>query len=268
MCRQRRASPATKNLQSCSCGWRQLRIPCPCAGRSRADIPCRIGSEQANLVGNGFTDKSDQRIAVECFNNPRNNFAFALDCTNDTDLAGTGAASATAALIPMFVAVLAADVGFVNLDNAAQSIGSMFTQARADAVAHIERGFVGTEAHVAHDLQGANSLLADQHQVNDLEPITERLVRVLEDCPYQHREPIAALLSAFGALPVKGTIGDRVNVDVTAARAMDAFRPAAGYEVDFASPLVREQGVKLLCGQLGNGFNAGDMSLPRSTQGV
>jgi hypothetical protein len=168
----------------------------------------------------------------------------------------------------MFVAVLAADVGFVNLDNAAQSIGSMFTQARADAVAHIERGFVGTEAHVAHDLQGANSLLADQHQVNDLEPITERLVRVLEDCPYQHREPIAALLSAFGALPVKGTIGDGIHVNIAAARAVNTLGPAADNQVGFASVLVREQGVKLLCGQLGNGFNSGHVGLPRSIEGL
>ena len=33
------------------------------------------------------------------------------------------------------------------------------------------------------DLQGADALLAGEHQVNDAEPVAKRLVRVLKDGP-------------------------------------------------------------------------------------
>ena len=52
-----------------------------------------------------------------------------------------------------------------------------------DAVAHIPSGLVGAEARDVHDLKRAHPLHAGQHQVDDTEPVTERLVLVLEDRP-------------------------------------------------------------------------------------
>ena len=71
----------------------------------------------------------------------------------------------------------------------------------ADFVRHIQRSFVRAKAHLPLDLQRANSLFAGGHQVHDLEPLPERLVRVLKDRPGNDRKPIA-VRRAFFALPV------------------------------------------------------------------
>ncbi len=230
--------------------------------------PRVIRGDQTDFVGNGFADETEQRFTVAMFDYTSDDIAFALHCTDDGDFTGAGAAGASTPLVPMFVAVFATDVGFVNLNNAAQFVRLVLTEASTNAVAHIERGFVGAETHEPLYLERAHSLFAREHKVDDPEPIAERLIRVLEDRPLDDREAIAARLGAFGALPVEGTIGDRIHVNVATTGAVDAFGPAPGLEVGFAGVLVREQSVKLLCGQLGNGFNAGHFGLPRSMEAV
>jgi hypothetical protein len=221
-----------------------------------------VSCQQTDFVGNRFTDEANQRFAVEAIEDAGDNLPLTLYRANDTDLSRAAAAGPATPLIPMFVLVLPADVGFIYLDDAAQLIGSMFTEASADAIAHVERGLVGTEAHVTHDLQGTHALFANQHKVHDLEPVAERLVRVLKDRPDQNREPIAARLGAFGALPVKGTIGDGIHVYIAATGAMDAFRPAASNEISLAGILIREHIVKLLICKLFYRFDAGHFGLP------
>ena len=54
----------------------------------------------------------------------------------------------------------------------------------------------------ALNLEGANALLAGEHQMNDPEPVPQRLVRVLEDRPGDDGEAIA-VRRAFLALPVE-----------------------------------------------------------------
>src|SRR5262249_12762722 len=150
------------------------------------------------------------------------------------------------ALVPMLVAGLAADVGLVNLNDAAKPIGLVLRETGTDTIAHVERGFVRTEAHVAVDLQRTHSLLAGHHQVNDLEPVAQRLVRVLKDRSDQHGETIAASGSALRALPMEGSIGDGINVRVAAARATDdACRPPSRDQIRFAGVLVRKELVEL-----------------------
>ena len=80
----------------------------------------------------------------------------------------------------------------------------------------------------AHDLQCADALLAGQHQVDDLEPVAERLVGVLEDRSDQtrrtdSRQPWRTWLHCQW----KGRLVTRINVNIPASRAMDAFGPAA-----------------------------------------
>ena len=103
-------------------------------------------------------------------------------------------------------------------------IGPMLAKASTDAVAHIERRLVGAEAHDALNLQCADAFFADQHHVDDPEPVAERFIRVFEDGANQNGEPIAARLGAFGTLPVEGPISHGINVNIPASRAMDAFR--------------------------------------------
>ena len=79
----------------------------------------------------------------------------------------------------MAVVILAADKGLIDFDNAAKLIVSDSTSA-ARIGGTCNGRFCRAEAH-PHDLKGANALLAGQHQVRDPEPVTQRLVRVLED---------------------------------------------------------------------------------------
>ena len=79
---------------------------------------------------------------------------------------------------------------------------NVHNEGASDLVAHEPSGLVRAEAHIAADLQGADALLADQHQMRHAEPVFERLIGVLQDCAGQVREPIACVRSALVALPV------------------------------------------------------------------
>src|SRR5260221_196506 len=83
----------------------------------------------------------------------------------------------------------------LNLDNAAKLFFRL-DQRRTDFVAHAVGGFVRAEAHHPLNLKGANAFLAGQHQVNDLEPLSKRLVGVLENGPGNVGEAVALVRSA------------------------------------------------------------------------
>ena len=82
------------------------------------------------------------------------------------------AARLAAALIFMAIAALAADESLVNFDNTTKLFDILDQRSSSS--------FVGTEAHLAHDLERAHSFLADQHQASHAVPVAERLVRVLK----------------------------------------------------------------------------------------
>ena len=80
---------------------------------------------------------------------------------------------------------------------------SSFGEPGADAMAHVPSGSVGAEAHHPLDLEGANSLLAGQHEVDDAEPVAKRLIGVLEDRAGDMREAVVGLgRRALVALPI------------------------------------------------------------------
>jgi len=226
----------------------------------------RVGCEQADFVGNRFVHKFEYGLRVDAFQNFGDDFTLPADCADDLDLAGAWIAGAAAPLVPMFVLVLPADVGFVHLDDASELVRLVFAEASADTVAHIERGFVGAEAHDALNLQCADTLLAGQHHMDDPEPVAEGLIRVLEDRPYQNGEPIAARLGALAALPMEGPIGHGINVNIPASRAMDALGPATGDEVAFAIVIRGKHVVKLLNCKLFYRLCAGHVGLPQSVR--
>ena len=226
----------------------------------------RVRSQQADLVGNGFPDKLGYACTIDAFQDASDDFAFALHSADNADLAGAAASPATAALIPVFVFVFPADVSLVNLDNTAELIGAVFAEASTDTVAHVERGFVRAKTHDPLNLQCADSLFAGQHHVDDPEPIAERFIRVFEDGADQNGEAIPARFGALAALPMEGPIGHGINVNIPAARAMNAMGPAAGDEVAFAIVVSREHVVKLLNCKLFYGLCAGHVGLPNSME--
>jgi hypothetical protein len=209
-----------------------------------------VGGEQADFVGRGFANEAGQSLAVETIYDPRNDVALALDCTNDTDLAGAGPARTAITLVPMLVAGLSADVGFVNLDDAHEFPKFLVLERRADAVAHVPSGLIGAEAHVAVDLPGANALLAGRHKVDDAKPLPQIDVRVLENRPDKMREAVSATLPTVRALPAVFQGFEGIDVRAATARAIGPIRPAASHQVTVAGFLVREGRLKLSDGHL------------------
>ena len=100
-------------------------------------------------------DKFFDRVLVSAENDTSNDVSLTLHSADDGSFEPVVTAPAGAAfLVPMAVLIFAADVSFIDLDNAAKLVAGSMT-ARADFVAHAPSGFVGTETHVALDLEGA-----------------------------------------------------------------------------------------------------------------
>src|SRR5262249_9637502 len=152
-----------------------------------------------------------------------NDVALTLDCaSDDRPLSAGGRAGQSVALIPMLVLGLAADEGFVNFNDAAK-LRLGFDQRSTEFMAHGMRRALTAEAHDALNLEGANSLLAGEHQMGDAIPVTQWFVSVLKDGGRRVREAIA-VLSAHLALPVVAGL-QRVAFAIAAARTFDAVRP-------------------------------------------
>jgi hypothetical protein len=206
-----------------------------------------IGRQQTDLIRN---DLANERLRILLGNRVQNaghHVALAANGTDDRGFGGGGMFPAAASLVPMLILVLAADVGLIDLDNAAEFLFRL-DQSGPDFMAHAPSGFVRAEAHEPHDLKGAHSLFAGEHQVSDLEPVSKWLVRVLKDGPGNSGEAIAVLGADF-ALPMEAG-SQRINLDITTAGAMDAFGPASGDQIRPAGRFINEKCLKLGTGHL------------------
>src|SRR5450759_2633606 len=155
--------------------------------------------------------------------------------------------------------------------NDATKFFNVLHESGSDLVAHKPCGFIRTEAHVAADLQGVHPLLAGQHQVADLEPITKRLVRVLEYCAREMREAIGRMGgAALIALPVP-RIALQLSNRLCSATAwtMDALGPSLADKISAAGFLIRECLIELCRRQLVDVFFGGhDPSLPSNRRNL
>jgi hypothetical protein len=211
-----------------------------------------VSAKQADFFGNGFLHEFIDRRAVDTQHDARNDIAFALHGTDDGRFVLVVAATSRATtLVPVAVFILAADIGFVHFNDAAKLI-DVLDKCGSDFVAHEPGGFVGTKAHIAHDLQGTHALFGSQHQMRDFKPVAQRLICVLENCSGDMREPITGIGGALIALPTPRPVRQLVRIDRAAARAPDAIGPAASYEVSAASFFIRKHVIELGGGQLVN----------------
>jgi hypothetical protein len=219
-----------------------------------------VGRDQADLFGHGLANEGVQRCGVGVGDDARNDVAFPLDGTDNDFLAST--ARSWSALVGMAVLVLATDIGFVDLDDAHEFAELGVDETGANAVAHIPSRAVRAEAHHTVDLERGNTLLAGQHEVNDLEPLPHANIGVLKDGPNQHREPIAAFFGTFSALPVKRAIGDGINIGIAASRAGNGFRPASRDQISFAGIIGRKQVFELRDRHLRSEFDLAHGGIP------
>lgn len=228
-----------------------------------------VSAKQADFVRDGFIDERGQYRAAYVLNDAGDDVAFAADHTDNDGLALSVAFPA--ALVPMPVATVTADSGFIDLDDSAK-LFHVLDQGGSDLVAHQPSRLVRTEAHVAVDSEGAHALLTDQHQVRDSEPILERLIRIFKNCPSKIRETVASIAArrAFRALPMPLAGVKLIDRRVATARAMHAIRPAPNDQIRFAVVLSLKQRIELRRGHLMDGFRllcAGHGNLPRSIGG-
>jgi hypothetical protein len=219
-----------------------------------AVVTRRVGRQQTDFVRDGFIDEIEHGLRRDALQNSGDYVALALNRTDDWRLV---AAAMAYALIPVAIVVLAANPRLVHFHDAAKPLLRR-DQARTDFVAHRVRRLVTTEAKHALNLEGAHSLLAGKHQMGDAIPVSEGLFGVLENRASQAREPIA-VRGAFPALPVKRLVARSIiQVRVSAAWAMDAFRPAPRHKVLKAGLIVPDwkAGLKLSRGHLRDWFRA------------
>lgn len=211
-----------------------------------------VGCQQTNFVGNDFAHKSIRIFFADGPKDAGYDIALALHRANDLGLSARSVFTALTALTDVFVAVFAANPRLVDFDNAAELIHVLFDERGADAMTHIPSRLERTEAHIAPELAGAHSLFASEHQVSDLVPIPQGLVRVFKDCASDMGEPIA-IRGALFALPVAaGSQGIDLGIATTGAN--HTIRPPTGDQIGDAMGFVREGSIKLGAGHLVDGF--------------
>ncbi len=210
-----------------------------------------IGREQTDLMRNGFTNESFGGLFGDVLQDASDNASFAADRANDRGF--TANAADNTALAAVLVDALAADIGFIDLYNAAK-LSLRLDKSGPDAVCHIPSRFKRTKAHVAPQLPRADAFLAGHHQMRDFEPISQRLVRIFEDRPGNDRKSIARRTAggALGALPMPLAGFEIIDLGIAAARAMHAVWPTPSLQVGFAGVLIsdRKHGVELSRGHL------------------
>lgn len=200
-----------------------------------------VSAEQADFVRNSLIDESLKGRGFDVGDHASDDVALALHRTdNDRGLATRRGAGQSITLIGVLVLCLAANECFIDLDNAAQ-LGLWFDQGSTNFVAHGMRRAVAAEAHNTLDLEGADALLAGQHQVNDTKPFPQRLIRIFEDRPCDVREAVGGFWRAFVALPA------------VAARQLSDFRIATARTFDATGPTARDQ-VRLASLFIGKGL--------------
>ena len=108
-----------------------------------------IGSDQANLVRNNLADKFLCRVFANAIQNAGHNIALAANRTDDRGLSASAANDATTSAV--LIDALAADVGFIDLDDTAQ-LDLRLDQGGPDFVAR--EAFHTSLVHHSHHARG------------------------------------------------------------------------------------------------------------------
>lgn len=218
------------------------------------DVPIAgpfAGHEQAHLVGDGVHHEFSENVCTDCADNARHDVALAADRADYGYFVRTKAATTTIPAPAVLVVGLAADEGFINLNDATKLAEILFDKRRTDAMAHIPSGLIRAEADVTMDLPRTHALFAGQQKVNDAIPDPQIDVRVFEKGPGNVGKPIAAG-AAIRALPLELHGLEFVGPVRAAARAFDTVRPATGDQIGIAGILIGEGRFELGDGHLRN----------------
>lgn len=213
---------------------------------------CRVRSNQIYLVADGLLDEAVNRVMRGIVDNLASNVAFACNRSDDSRLAGAvrSASGELRAILCMAVSLLAANVSFVDFDNAHKLPEIVVIHRGAEPMANVpsrmrRRAF--PEEHAAN-LARRYAFLRLEHRVENFEPRRNWNVRIFEDGPDQNRKPIGigVLVGLRAALPRERPRTAFVNLSVSAKRTLRSGRPTAQREICPASGFVGERRHKLL----------------------
>ncbi len=217
-----------------------------------------ISAKQANFIGDAGSNETMQSISFYVFDHAGNQATLTSDGTGHHGLARAYTTrSAWPALIPMLVFFLAANKRLINFNNAHELLKAFIGQSSADTVAHVPSGAVRAEAHHALDLKGADTLLAHQHEVNDLKPYLKVNIRILKHSADKMRKTIGRAHAAIHALPFVSHCFQFNHVQRTTTRAVNAVWPALLDKVGITRRFVMKHRLKLGDGKLLDGGHGG-----------
>ena len=176
-----------------------------------------ICCDQIDLVADCLTDKAIQSATRSIIWRTTLPLRLIAPTTGILSLAGP---DLPLRLFQVAILILAANVGFINLNLAHELRKAFILHRRADSMTHEPSSPVVAASNLPMDLQGANSLLALAHQVDDLEPSGQRVVRIFEDRFRDYREAIAIAPTAILVLtyPMEGLGLERIILCALATR--------------------------------------------------
>jgi hypothetical protein len=216
-----------------------------------------ISCDERHFIANCLANESIEGRSVCVLDDFANHVTLAGDRTDDRGLVAHLSAPDVGFLIPVAVLIFAADESFVYFDDSHELFEIVILQASAEPMANEPCGAIRARSDHAMYLESADTLLTGQHQVQNLEPSEQWIVRVLKDGADGHGKTVWRpwVFATLRALPSEGARLVRVNLLIAAARAIDALRPTLVLEISLAGRLVRKQPVKLrqrhLSGDLG-----------------
>jgi hypothetical protein len=149
------------------------------------------------------------------------------------------------------VLVFTAHIGFVYFDDAHEFLELGIGQSGAQAMAHEPRCPIGAGTDHPMDLKRADALLAGEHQIQNLKPNEQLIIRVLKNRP---ADDTKAIVLTILTQPMERPRVELVDGGVAASRALNAIRPAAVSQVLLAGIFVRKELIKLRKRHLANEF--------------
>jgi hypothetical protein len=211
---------------------------------SNAFVRC----DEGHIAADGIKYELFNGIGTGSIDHFSYNHSLTGDCPNDSNLPLHSAASYPFVLV--LVALFPANVSFVKFDFAGEFQGFAL-HSSAPAVTHIPACMVVGAGVFAEDdtmnLQGADSLFADQHQVSHLEPEFQRDFCILKNGVSDYGESVAIAPTTIGILanPIEGASFQRIDfLALITAWATDFIRPSHVGEKLSASLFGGELGIK------------------------
>jgi hypothetical protein len=216
-------------------------------------VSAKLIRDYERCVSLGYlANESSQRVGIGTLNHLANYIPFASNCANDRHLAGRNTTGSRLTVLAMAILVESANERLIHFHDSHQLAELRVFHSGTQPHAHIPSGLIRAGSKQAMDLERAHSLLARDHQVQNLEPNQQRFFGFLKDGSGSKREPIrrARFRTALHTLPVPRTRSAFVNVIVLTTRALRASGPASQQQISATCVLIREQRIELTERQL------------------